>query len=127
MSINIVSISGNLTRDAELRETSGGMSVLRFSIAVNERRKVGDDWEDYANFIDCTMFGKRAQSIAEFLTKGTKVAAQGKLHWSQWEANGERRSKVEVIVDEIEFTRPKQPKPQVEHVDAYYMDEDVPF
>ena len=128
MSINIVSISGNLTRDAELRTTSGGMPVLQFAVAVNERRKVGDSWEDYANFIDCTMFGKRAQAVAEYLAKGTKVAVQGKLHWSQWERNGEKRSRVEVVVDEIEFSKPKQqPKPQGEYMEAYYMDEDVPF
>ena len=126
MSINIVSISGNLTRDAELRTTSGGMPVLQFAVAVNERRKVGDSWEDYANFIDCTMFGKRAQAVAEYLAKGTKVAVQGKLHWSQWERNGEKRSKVEVIAEEIEFTK-KQQTQQAQYVEPFFYDEDIPF
>lgn len=105
MSINRVAISGNLTRDAELRSSQGGMPILRFSVAVNERRKNNQtgDWEDYPNFVECTLFGSRAEKIAQYLTKGTKAAVEGKLRWSQWEKNGEKRSKLEVIVDEIEF------------------------
>ena len=104
-SINKVIISGNLGNDAELRSTASGMPVLGFGIAVNERRrnKQTGEWEDYVNWIDCTMFGNRAQSISRYMTKGTKVCAEGKLRWSQWESDGHKRSKVEVIVDEIEF------------------------
>ena len=105
MSINRVLISGNLTRDPELRSTASGMPVLGLGIAVNDRRKnpVSGEWEDYPNFIDCTMFGSRAESVSRFLTKGSKVAIEGKLRWSQWEREGQKRSKIEVIVDEIEF------------------------
>lgn len=105
MSINRVTISGNLTRDAELRQTASGMAVLGFSVAVSDRRKnqQTEQWEDYPNFIDCTMFGARAQSVSRFLSKGSKVAIEGKLRWSQWERDGQKRSKIEVIVDEIEF------------------------
>ncbi|MCL2756804.1 MAG: single-stranded DNA-binding protein [Coriobacteriia bacterium] len=105
MSINRVLISGNLTRDPELRSTASGMPVLGMGIAVNDRRKnpTTGDWEDYPNFIDCTMFGARAESVSRFLTKGSKVAIEGKLRWSQWERDGQKRSKIEVIVDEIEF------------------------
>lgn len=104
MSINRVTISGNLTRDAELRQTASGMAVLGFSVAVNDRVK-GEDgqWTDRPNFIDCSMFGTRAEKIAPYLSKGTKVTIAGKLRWSQWERDGQKRSKVEVIVDEIEF------------------------
>ena len=110
MSINSVSISGNITRDAELRQTASGMAVLGFSVAVNDRRKNAqtDQWEDYPNFIDCSMFGTRAERIAQYLVKGTKVAVLGKLRWSQWERDGQKRSKVEVIVDEIEFMSRQQ-------------------
>ena len=71
MSINRVSISGNLTRDAELRSTAGGTSVLQFSVAVNERRKNSQtgEWEDYPNYIDCTLFGKRAEALQQRLSK----------------------------------------------------------
>jgi single-strand DNA-binding protein len=106
MSINRVVISGNLTRDPELRATGSGMSVLKMGVAVNDRRKnqQSGEWEDYANFIDVTMFGARAEAVSRFLSKGSKVAIEGKLRWSQWESQqGDKRSKVEVIADEIEF------------------------
>ena len=105
MSINKVVISGNLTRDAELRQTAGGLPVLGFGVAVNDRRRNQQtgEWEDYPNFIDCTMFGSRAEKLSQYLSKGTKVAIEGKLRWSQWEKDGQKRSKIEVIVDELEF------------------------
>ena len=105
MSINKVVISGNLTRDPELRQTANGFPVLGFGVAVNDRRRNQQtgEWEDYPNFIDCTMFGTRAESVAKFLTKGSKVAIEGKLRWSLWERDGQKRSKIEVVVDEIEF------------------------
>lgn len=108
-SINKVIISGRLTRDTELRQTSGGMSVLKFGVAVNDRRKnqQSGEWEDYPNFIDCTMFGNRAEGVSRFLGKGSKVCIEGKLRWSQWERDGQKRSKIEVIVDEIEFMTPR--------------------
>ena len=105
MSINRVIISGNLTRDPELRSTAGGVQVLSFGVAVNDRRRNPQtgEWEDYPNFIDCTMFGARAESLSRYLSKGTKVSIEGKLRWSQWERDGQKRSKIEVIVDELEF------------------------
>lgn len=105
MSINKVVISGNTTRDAELRETAGGLSILGFGVAVNDRHRNQStgEWEDYTNYVDCVMFGKRAEGIAPYLSKGTKVCIEGKLRWSQWERDGQKRSKIEVIVDEIEF------------------------
>lgn len=105
MSINKVIISGNLTRDPELRQTQSGLPVLGFGVAVNDRRRNQQtgEWEDFPNFIDCTMFGTRASALANYLRKGTKVAIEGKLRWSQWERDGQKRSKIEVIVDELEF------------------------
>ena len=105
MSINRVIISGNLTRDPELRSTQSGMDVLSFSVAVNDRRKnpQTNEWEDRPNFVDCTMFGNRARSLAQYLSKGTKVSIEGKLRWEQWERDGQKRSTLKVIVDELEF------------------------
>ena len=105
MSINKAIISGNLTRDPDLRQTKDGMSVLSFGVAVNDRRRNPQtgEWTDYPNYIDCVMFGNRADSLSRFLTKGTKVAIEGRLRWSQWEKDGQKRSKIEVIVDEMEF------------------------
>ena len=145
MSINRVIISGNLTRDPELRSTASGMAVLGFGVAVNDRRKNQQtgEWEDYPNFIDCTMFGARAESLSRYLSKGTKVTIEGKLRWSQWERDGQKRSKIEVIVDELEFMSgrdgsrsaapaqsyaPVQAAPvAVMDASASVYDEDIPF
>ena len=91
--------------DPELRSTQSGMDVMSFGVAVNDRRRnpQTNEWEDYPNFVDCTMFGNRARSLHQYLSKGTKVAIEGKLRWSQWERDGQKRSKLEVIVDELEF------------------------
>ena len=104
MSINRVVISGNLTRDPELRQTQSGTSVLSIGIAVNDRHKnvSTGEWEDYANFIDCTLFGNRADAMDKLLKKGSKVTIDGKLRWSQWERDGQKRSKIEVIVQDID-------------------------
>ena len=133
MTINKAIISGNLTRDAELRSTAGGMSVAKFSVAVNERMKNNQtgEWEDRPNFLDCTMFGKRAESLAQHLTRGAKVTVEGRLRWSQWEDRngGGKRSKVEIVVDEIELMSGRdkaEGKPQKAAQQSAY-DEDIPF
>ena len=105
MSINRVVVSGNLTRDPELRVTPGGTQVLGFGVAVNDRRRNQQtgEWENYPNFIDCTMFGNRAEALSRILRKGMKVAIEGKLRYSSWgdKNGGGRRSKVEIIPDEV--------------------------
>ena len=128
MSINRACISGNLTRDPEVRRTQGGMAIMTFGVAVNDRRKNQQtgEWEDYANFIDCTMFGSRAESVANHISKGSKVSVEGKLRWSQWERDGQKRSKIEVIVDEIEFMSKAQPQPKQQQGAGLY-DDDCPF
>lgn len=137
MSINSVVISGNLTRDPELRTTNTGTKVLGFCVAVNDRCRnpQTQEWEDYPNFIDCVLFGPRAESVANYISKGSKVAIQGKLRWTQWERDGERRSKIEVIVDQIEFMsggapktlRSDVPAPVPTPVQASVYDQDIPF
>ena len=117
MGINRVIISGNLTRDPELRQTGSGMQILSFGVAVNDRRlnQQTQQWEDFPNFIDCTMFGKRAEALSRILRKGIKVCIEGKLRYSAWEKDGQKRSKLEVIPDEIEIMSQQQayqPAPQ---------------
>lgn len=109
MSINRVCISGNLTRSPEIRSTPSGMNILNFGMAVNDRRKNRDtgEWEDYANFIDVCVFGNRADFLSKALHKGMKVFVEGKLRYSSWEREGQRRSKLEVIADDIDFAAPK--------------------
>ena len=107
MSINRVVISGNLTRDPELRSTGSGMAVLQMRMAVNDRRKNAQsgEWEDFPNSVDVVVFGQRGESVSRFLSKGSKVAIEGKLRWSEWEDKntGDKRSKIEIIADDIEF------------------------
>ncbi len=106
MAINKATITGNITRDPELRQTQGGTSILSIGVAVNDRRKNQQtgEWEDYPSFIDCKLFGNRATGVAPHLEKGMKVAIEGKLNQSRWQADdGTNRSKIEIIVDEIEF------------------------
>ena len=130
MSINRVNITGNLTRDPELRSTAGGMAVLGFGVAVNDRRKNQQtgQWEDYPNFVDCTMFGNRAEALSRILRKGMKGAIEGKLRYSSWEDKngGGRRSKIEIIPDEVELLsqnanaqQPQQYAPQGYQPQAY--------
>lgn len=142
MSINKAVISGNLTRDSELRRLGSGSCVLNFGVAVNDRVKNQQtgEWEDRPNFVDCVLFGARAEKLAQYLTKGTKVAVEGRLRYSAWEKDGQRRSKLEVVVDELEFltSRDRQfaapvptptaiqyPQPMPQPVSVY--DEDIPF
>jgi single-strand DNA-binding protein len=141
MSINKVFISGNLTRDCELRSNAGG-GVLGFGVAVNDRRRSQQtgEWEDVPNFVDCVVFGKRAESLERYLAKGTKVAIEGRLRYSSWQTkDGSKRSKLEVVVDEIEFMsrgngsgggyRPKVPAkaPAQQALPADPYDEGLPF
>lgn len=109
MSINSVSISGNLTRDCELRTTQNGTQILTFTVAVNDRKKdQNGKWVNVPNYIDCCIFGNRAESVSRFISKGSKVSCHGKLRWSQWEKDGQKRSKIEVIVDEVVFLARQQ-------------------
>ena len=99
-------VSGNLTKDGELRTTQGGTEILTFGIAVNDRKRdpSSGEWVEVPNFFDCVVFGKRADSLSRLLHRGMKCCIEGKLRWSQWnDKSGQKRSKVEIIVDEIEF------------------------
>lgn len=136
--LNTVSIGGNLCRDAELRATASGMAVLTFSVAVNESRKNQQtgEYEDYPNYVDCTMFGRRAESVSRYLTKGTYVALTGRLHQNRWQnKDGQNRSNLEVTADNIHFESRRldgddydqqQAEAQGDY-EAQMYDEDIPF
>lgn len=132
MSINRVVLTGRMTREPELRRAASGMAILNIGVAVNDRRKnpQSGEWEDVPNYLDCVMFGTRAESVSRFLHKGSKVAIEGKLRYSSWERDGNRRSKIEVMVDDLELLTPKQQPQQaaqpVEVQPTYYSD-DLPF
>ena len=102
--LNVVALVGRLTRESELRYSSGGMAICRFSIAVNRRKRTADNrWEDEANFFDCTLFGKSAESLNQYLEKGRQVSIIGELRQSRWEQDGQNRSKVEIAVNSLQL------------------------
>jgi single-strand DNA-binding protein len=104
--INRVVLTGNLTRDPELRSTNSGLSVCSLRIASNTRRKgASGDWEDKANYFDVTVFGAQGENCQRYLSKGRPVAIDGRLEWREWEAkdgSGKRQS-VEIIADSVQF------------------------
>ena len=101
--INRVSLIGRLTRDCELRYTDGGFAVCKFSIALNYSRKQGEQWVDEVNYFDLVFFGKRGEAISRYLTKGKQVGIDGELRQNRWEQDGKARSKVEIVVHNLQF------------------------
>lgn len=101
--VNVVALTGRLTRDPEAKATPSGTSVLGFGIAVKESRKnKAGQWEDYPNFIDCVLFGKRADALSRMLSKGMQVSVSGHLRQESWQdKDGHRRSRVSVIAEEV--------------------------
>lgn len=148
-SINTVTVSGNLTRDAELKATASGAQLITFSVAVNDRAKDSQgQWVDRPNYIDCTLWGNHVQNLAPHMTRGTRVCASGRLRQDSWEdrQTGQKRSKVGITVTDVEILRDRpgaatashaQPAPTAQQlqqtaraVPAYgyeEADEDIPF
>ncbi len=146
--INRVVLTGNLTRDPELRSTAGGTTVCGLRIATNTRRKDGQsgEWVDKPNYFDVTVFGRQGENAAQYLAKGRPLAIDGRLEWREWQdKEGNKRQAVEIVADNVQFlggrddapTRPAQqdvpadtsgfetaaPAP----VGAGYEDDDIPF
>ena len=103
--INRVVITGNLTRDPELRSTPGGTSVCGLRVAVNSRRKdESGNWVDKPNYFDVTVWGAQGENCAQYLAKGRPVAIDGRLNWREWEAKeGGKRQSVDIIADSVQF------------------------
>jgi single-strand DNA-binding protein len=101
--VNHVVLIGRLTRDAELKYTAGGQAVCKFSIAVNRRKKNGDQWEDEANFFDIVLWGKQGESLQSYLVKGKMIGVDGELRQDRWQQDGQNRSKVEIIANYIQL------------------------
>jgi single-strand DNA-binding protein len=105
--INVVVITGNLTRDPELRSTGGGTSVCDLRVAVNSRRKDGQtgEWVDKPNYFDVTVWGAQGENCAQYLSKGRPVAVEGRLDWSEWEAKdgSGKRQAVRIIANSVQF------------------------
>lgn len=101
--LNHVVLIGRLTRDAEIKYTGSGTPVTRIGLAVNRRRKSGDGWIDEASFFDVVLWGRMGESLSQYLTKGKQVAIDGELRQNRWEQNGQKRSKVEVVANNLQL------------------------
>jgi len=101
--VNHVVLIGRLTRDAELKYTSSGFPVSSFSIAINRRRKNGEQWEDEVHYFDVTLFGKTAESLKPYLLKGKQIAVDGELRQDRWEKDGQSRSKTYVSANNVQL------------------------
>jgi single-strand DNA-binding protein len=104
--INVVAITGNLTRDPGLRSTPSGTSVCKLRVAVNSRRKDGQtgEWIDKPNYFDVTVWGAQGENCANYLSKGRPVAVDGRLDWREWEAqDGTKRQGIEIIANSVQF------------------------
>lgn len=121
-SLNKVLIIGNLTRDPELRYTSGGAAVCSFGLATNRKFKQGEEWKTEVCFIDVTVWSKQGENCAEYLNKGSQVFIEGRLNYQTWEADGGgKRSKLEVVANNVQFLDGKKEGGQAAP------DSDIPF
>lgn len=129
-SLNVVAVSGNLTRDPELRATPSGTQVCDMRIAVNDRIKRGETWEDKAHFFDVTCWAGVAENAAKYLSKGSGIMVRGKLQYEEWKAeDGSGRSRVKINAAEVIFLpkgggeggRSQERPPASEDID------DIPF
>jgi single-strand DNA-binding protein len=103
-SVNQVILMGNLTRDPELRQTPSGQSVCSFSLALNRAYKGQDgEWQEATDYIDCVCWGPLAERVAQYLNKGRRALVQGRLQSRSWEQEGQKRSKVEVLANDVTF------------------------
>lgn len=121
--INISSLSGNLTKDAELKTFDSGYGVLNFTIASNKRVKKGDDWEDKPSFIPCKYFSKGAEKLKQFLTKGKPIVVSGYIDQENWEKDGQKQSRLVICCEKIKLCGPGKAS---DNGDGSFP-EDVPF
>jgi single-strand DNA-binding protein len=101
----MVALIGRLTRDAELKYTANGTAVCKFSVAVNRKRKDGDNWADEASFFDVVLWGRQGEALNQYLAKGKQVGVNGELRQERWQDrdSGQGRSRVEIVADNIQL------------------------
>ena len=127
-SFNKVMLMGNLTRDPELRYTPNGAAVANFGLAVNRKVKKGDEWEDDVCFVEITVWGKQGENCAEYLSKGRPAFIEGYLKFSTWESEGQKKNKLEVVANTVQFLGSPKGPPEDPPTRVPLPDEDdVPF
>ena len=119
-SINSFNFSGNICSTPELRATKSGFPILSFRVAINNRKKVGDEWNDIPTYITCKAFGGQAENLERFLKKGSFVTCTGSIWIDRYEQDGVKKDMIEVHVDDCVFRDLGREEPKV-------YAEDVPF
>lgn len=102
-SVNKVFLMGNLTRDPEIRYLTSGTPVATFGLAVNKKYKSGEEWKEEVCFVDISVFGKQAEACSTYLQKGSQAFIEGELHFSSWEKEGQKKSKLDVRATNVQF------------------------
>lgn len=103
-SVNQVMLMGNLTRDPELRNTPSGQSVCSFSLALNRAYKdQSGEWKEATDYVDVVAWGPLGERVAQYMSKGRRCLVQGRLQSRAWEQDGQKRSKVEVLANDVTF------------------------
>ena len=103
-SFNQVILMGNLTRDPEIRQIPSGQSVCSFSLALNRSYKGSDgNWQEATDFVDVVAWGPLGERVAQYLSKGRPCLVNGRLQSRQWEQDGQKRSKLEVVAQDVTF------------------------
>jgi single-strand DNA-binding protein len=128
-SFNRVTLLGNLTRDPEMRYTPSGTAVASFGLAVNRRFRYGEETKEEVCYVDVTAFGAQAEAIGTYLTKGSAALINGRLRWHQWEKDGQRHSKLDVVAESVQFVSRREAHAPADDGlgDTAALDDDVPF
>lgn len=100
---NKVILLGNLTRDVEMRHTQSGMALAKFGLAINRKWSQNGEQKESTCFVDCTAWGRQAEVLSQYVGKGSQLFVEGRLEYSTWEAEGGKRSKLEVVVENFQF------------------------
>jgi single-strand DNA-binding protein len=136
-SFNKVILVGNVTRDIELRYIPSGTAVADIGLAINERVKKGETWQEETCYVECTAFGRTAEVANEYASKGSPLLIEGRLRFSSWEKDGQKRSKLTVLIDKLQLLGSKSDRQErpAEPVSAGvtegeadpFEDQEVPF
>lgn len=125
-----MSVTGRITRDAELKHGRSGTAICQFSIASNYSKKQGENWSEEVSFFDCVMFGRRAEALNRYMRKGQQLALRVSPRQERWEKDGQKRSAVKLYVDDVVLVGSKSTsqKPEPSHSSTSSdFDDDVPF
>lgn len=120
-------VSGNLADDAELKYSNSGTAICSFTLVANTNKKSGDEWESYPNFFDCTIFGRTAESLVQYLVKGKRVFLESRIEQQRWESEGRKRSKIVLLPSKVILGGDPANHRPAQNTSSDSFDDDIPF